>query len=147
MLIDWLLLIVVKYGAWLHALVHVVGLAVCVRAFQRCRKPGWIVLAAFFLLAAGGLLLGPFLTDALAGRSHTQPQLLREEEQRYQQELAALHQKYYPSATNTAAASPRQVFILLPLGPLILVVGVWLMARNDCKHSRATIASDIPKSQ
>jgi hypothetical protein len=124
---------VVRASEWLNPIVHLIGLAVCVWAYRVCRKRAYLVVAAYFLLAAGGLLFGPMIKRTLAERSPALEPLSAEAEQRYQEEFMALCEKYYPSTGEMPALRAHPIDIEFPLGPIILVSGLWMLAKWDRK--------------
>jgi hypothetical protein len=128
--IDWTSYIVAKAIGWLWPLMHLIGLGVCVWAYQRCRKVGYLIVATYYFFAVGGLVFGPGINRAIREYSHAQktPGLSPEAQRQYLQELNALNEKYYP--TGRAVESS----IKFPFGPIVLVSGLWIIARRESKR-------------
>jgi hypothetical protein len=112
---------------WLNPIIYLAGLIICIWAYKNCRKCGYLILAIYFFIVSADLIFGPTIRRALAERSQNKSQLSAEAEKQYQQEFLALNQKYFPSG-RTASYK-----IGFPLGPIILVAGVWMLAKRDSK--------------
>ena len=62
----------IKAVHWLNPLVYVVGLAVAVWAYWLSRKLGYLLVAAYFLLAVCSVSIVPAVNRAIASRWPTQ---------------------------------------------------------------------------
>jgi hypothetical protein len=113
---------------WLNPIVCLIGLVICIWTYKNCRKCGYLVLAIYFFLVTANLIFGPTIHRALASRSHNEPQLSPEVEKQYQQEFLALNQKYFPSGRMATYK------IYFPISSIILVAGVWMLAKRDFKN-------------
>ena len=137
---DWIFYITLKAIGCLWPLVHLFGLVLCVLTYRRCRKSGYLVVAAYYFLAVGWLAFGPAINRVIREYSHSQsPHVLSPETQKqYMQDLAALNEKYYPMG-RPAISNTK-----FPLGPIILVSGLWCIARRESK--RTTEHVDRPQT-
>lgn len=116
-----------KSVEWLNLVIYLAGLITCIWAYKNCHKCGYLILAIYFFIVTAGLIFGPAIHRALAERSQSKSQLSPEMEKQYQQDLVALNQKYFPSGQTMLYK------IRFPLGPMILVAGVWILAKRDSK--------------
>lgn len=112
---------------WLHPMVYLVGLGVAIWAYMRCRKWGYVVVAAYFGLVLLSLFAMPAINRAMAARrepdisEHTQKKLDAAIQQAIDRVLAEDGRTPVP-ATHS---------INVPLGPTVLVVGLWLIAKRE----------------
>ena len=113
---------------WLHPLVYVVGFCVAVWAFQKCRKRGYIVIAAFFALAVYSLVAAPFVNRVI--ETHRKPDISMETRKKLNDAIHETTRKVLAEAGNPLiAAAPRNVDF--PLGSVLLVTGLWLLAMKE----------------
>jgi len=112
---------------WLNPIIYLAGLVICIRAYKNCRKCGYLILAIYFFIVTADLIFGPTIRRALAERSQSKSKLSTEAERQYRQEFTALNQKYFPSGQTVSHK------VNFPLGPIILVAGVWMLAKRDSK--------------
>lgn len=110
-------------------MVQLFGLGLCAWAYLRCRKSGYLILGAYFFVTAGWLVFGPAINHAIREYSHRRsPEVLSPEAQKqYMAEIAALNEKYYPTGR------VAQSHVSFPLGPIVLVAGLWVIARREPK--------------
>lgn len=120
---DWFGYKALKAILWLNPLTHVVGLAISVWAWRATRKTGYIVVGLYFVLALLGKSF-PAVLRVVSGPPRAQA-LTAQQEQEYTREMAALDRRYFPSGHPVAQ---RVVF---PLGPIVLVAGLWILAKRD----------------
>jgi hypothetical protein len=73
-------------------------------------------------------VLVPVVNRAIATRWPAQPELSREAEQRYRQEMLALNEKYFPSGRVMSRK------LTLPLDQIILVLGLWMLAKHEARR-------------
>ena len=127
----------VAYGGlraviWLTPVTHMVGMAIAVWAWRATRKAGYIIVAVYFLLAIFGKTFPAFLS-VVSRRSKAQVALTPPQQQEYTREMIALDKRYFP------VGHPVLQTILFPLGPIVLVTGLWLVARRDAKRQAGVI--------
>jgi len=139
---DWLGYAALKAILWLNPLAHVAGLAIAVWAWRATRKAGYIVVVAYFLLAAFNRTL-PAIIRVVSGRPPAQAALTPQQKQEYARELVALDKRYFP------LGHPVVRTILFPLGPIVLVTGLWMVAKRDAKRqaAQATPVAGAPSDQ
>jgi len=113
---------------WLTPLVYLFGLAIAVWAFRRCRRRGYLVVAAYFALCAFSLLAMPSINRAI--RAHQTPNY---DVQTRQKMDAAVQQAVDKVLADEGQPHgiPAQKTVHLPFGPILLIVGVWLLARGE----------------
>lgn len=133
---DWAFYILTRILEWMNPIVHAIGFVVCVWAYRACRKRGYLLVAIYFFLAVGTLIFSPIINRALADRSPSEFELSPNEQKQYEEELMELHDKYFPSGRAS------RLDLEFPIGPILLVFGLWLLARRDSK--RITEPSDPP---
>lgn len=128
---------------WLEPLTFALGAGISFCAFRRCRKVGYLVVALYFCVAVFSLLVLPRIKAELhARRTPTQS----EETQR--KINAAVSEAIERGLSEEGAQSGAvERSIRFPLGPLLLVLGVWLLARRDARSSRSDVVSDTPKDE
>jgi hypothetical protein len=113
---------------WLNPVICLIGLVVCICAYKNCRKCGYLILAIYFLLVSINLIFGQAIHGILAEHSRNKTPLSSEAEKQYQQEITALNQKYFSSGRGIIYYK-----VNFPLYSIILVAGVWSLAKRDSK--------------
>ena len=106
------------YLKWLEPIVLVVGLCIAVWAFLRCRKWGYLAFALYFALAVS---LPPINR---AFRAYQAPDVST------QQKIDAALKKVL-AEENPPVALPVYRTVYFPFGRLVLVAGLWLVARRE----------------
>jgi hypothetical protein len=150
-----------KAVSLLNPLLHLLGLVVCVWAYRFSRKSGYLIIAAYCLMALCTLMFGPAIKRMIRERSDPQQEISTSAEEEYRQKVAALTEKYYPGghAQPELSAAAQQQYVEdmnalakkyypagppgitrtirydFPLGPIILVLGIWVLARQESKTS------------
>ena len=136
---DWFINIGIKVNPWLTPIVFFIGLAVCARTYWMSKKPGYLVIAAFFLFAICVQNLLPMINNARY-QAWKKPQKLSHETQRaFMKEYVALEEKYYPSGS-----PPDSIHIAFPFGPILLVTGVWMIGRREPRKNTEPSAPPKP---
>ena len=112
---------------WLNLAVLCLGLGLALRTFFRSRRCGWLVVAGYFAMALFSLLALP----ALQQTWHT----------RHPPDIALSAAKppadVVMKATNQMVAGPGHPVVFqtkkvrFPLGSIVLVAGLWLLARPE----------------
>jgi hypothetical protein len=126
---------------WLNPIVYMVGAAIGTWAYRRSRKIGYVVVAAYFVLMLVTVSILPVVNSMIESHWDTErsAELSPQAHRQFVNEYTALLQKYYPPGQQ----SPATIHLNLPIGPIILVAGVWLLARRD---SGRTTGHDSPAS-
>jgi hypothetical protein len=119
---------------WLNPIVYIAGLAVAVWAFRCCRQWGYLVVGFYFLLVLFTLFAMPSINRAIQARSapelsvQTQQKINAAVQQAIDRVLQEEGQSYTP---------PHKRTVRFPFGPLVLVLGLWLIAKRDIDEHRA----------
>lgn len=123
---------------YLEPLTFAVGAVVGFRAFRRCRKLGYLVMAVSFCLAVFSLLALPRIKAELRARRTPAPS---EETQR---KINAAVSEAIERVLREAGTPPAAVEhdLRFPLGPLVLVFGFWLLARREPRIERGSVLVD-----
>ncbi len=135
----------VKAIQWLNPLVYIVGAAVGALAYRLSRKLGFLLVTAYFLLAVCSVFIGPSLNRMIATRWDTQRQseISPQAHEQFIKEYSTLFQKYYPAERS----APAKININFPFGQIILVSGLWLLAKRELKRtSEQGAGTDGPKA-
>jgi hypothetical protein len=124
---SWISSFLFEAVKWLNPIVYVVGLGIAVWAFSRCRKCGYLVIAFYFAFCLFYLLAMPSINRAI--QAHRTPSVSAETEKKIDEAVRqatdqVLKKEGYP----LVLASKTVKF---PFGPIILVVGLWLIARRE----------------
>ena len=116
---------------WLNPAAHFVGLGVSLWAFRRCRKKSYLVVAAYFILALFSLLAMPRINREMAIRRHhnLDEQIQKEVETEVEEAIDRVLKKH-----GRTHSGPVRINIMFPFGPILLVSGVWLIARREEAH-------------
>jgi hypothetical protein len=123
----------IKAVHWLNPLVYIVGVAVGAWAYWLSRKLGYLVVTAYFLLVVCSVFIGPAINRMIATRWDTQRQseISPQAHEQFIKEYSALLQKYYPPGNS----APATININFPFGPIILVSGLWMLARRESRRN------------
>ena len=114
---------------WLEPITILLGLGVSVWAFRRCRKKGYLVVGAYFALW--------FFTSTVLPPINRQ---IREKafHGRYTPETQAEMSELYEALDTTQqkldalkGSAPHTETININLGTILLVLGLWLIARRE----------------
>lgn len=138
---DWIFDYSMKAVEWLNPLVYFVGLCVAVWAFRRCRKRGYLVLAAYFALVV--LWLVVWLPINRAIRVHHPPDISAQTQQKIDAAVQEAIHKVFVEEGHPEGIPPTRI-ISFPFGPILLVVGLWLVAR--CEAYRPPDAAFEPRA-
>jgi len=120
----------IYYLKWWDTAVFLTGLAVAVWAFRRCRKRAWLVVGAYFALALFAWHVWPPIRNAIYACPIPPPT---------EQVDNAAKQKTLSQAFAEAKNLPPPVAIYrisVQVGPVVLVWGLWLLARREPEHHR-----------
>jgi len=135
MQVDWAFYYFVETARLLDPLVQLIGLGISIWAYRMTRKVGYLIVAAYFFLATCSLTIIPAIRHALYERRHPRTELSVEEQAQYTSELMALQWKYFPSGPPPAG----QLNISFPFGSILLVTGIWLLAKCEARQSTGQI--------
>ena len=121
---SWMYLFTTRAIEWLNPIVYLFGLGIALWAFWRCRKRGYLFVAVYFVLALFSLLVMPSI------RIH---QYLRDydAQTRQKMDVAARNAREKVLAEEGHTMTSYTRTINLPVGPTLLVAGLWLVAKNE----------------
>jgi len=116
---------------WLNPLIYLAGLVIAIWAFRKSLKRGYILLAIYFALCTFSLLAMPSINRAInTHRTFTKSEEVNEK-------IDAAVQKAVQKAIDHVrkeegyGPSAGRVNLTLPVVPLILVFGVWMVAKKE----------------
>jgi hypothetical protein len=118
----------VKAIEWLNPIVYLVGLCVALWAFRRCRRCGYLVIAAYFALSVFMLLAMPSINRAI--RAHQAPDYDAQTRQKIDAAVQQAVDKVLSEEGRPHGVPARQT-VHFPFGPILLVVGLWCLARGE----------------
>lgn len=118
------------YFTWynvLSVLLSIIGLGMCVWAYGKCRRSGWLLLAASFLIGVSTAVVLPTIERARHKAWQAQHSLSPDAQKAYMEESNALAKKYYPDG------GPVYVphYFRFPFGGILMLAGLWLIAQQE----------------
>lgn len=125
---GWMLQLSLGALQWLGLVVYLVGLGVAIWAFRRSLKCGYLVIAIYFAVAALWLVFAVPVWRAI--HANDAPGI----SQQTQQKIDAAEKNAANKVLAEAGHPPIYTVtkrVNLPVGPVALVVGVWLLARRE----------------
>jgi len=128
---------------WPEPLTYATGAGVGFWAFRLSRKVGYLLVASYFCVVVFSLLALPRIKAELdARRAPTQS----EETQR---KISAAVSEAVDGVLNKEGVQPGagERNIHIPLGPLLLVIGVWLLTRGEARPGGREVVSGTPKDE
>jgi hypothetical protein len=131
---SWLFLFTMRAIDWLNPIVYVAGLAVAVWAFRYCRRWGYLVVGFYFLLVLFTLFAMPSINRAIQAR--TAPDLSEQTQQKIDAAVRQAIDRVLQEEGQAYAPPPKRT-VQFPFGPLVLVLGLWLIAKRDIDEHRA----------
>jgi hypothetical protein len=119
---------------WLTPIVHLAGLAIACWAFRRCRRGGYLLIGFYFFLVLFSLLAMPSINQVIQERRT--PVVSEHTRQKIDSAVKEAVDRVLEEEGHTTTVAERN--IRFPFGPIVLVAGLWLVARRDVKgdHSR-----------
>jgi hypothetical protein len=124
---DWTSYYAIEAAKWLNTVVYLVGLGIAVWAFFRCRKRAYLVVALYFAFVLFAWHVWPPISHAIYVRrtpAETQQKMNADFQQAVNQLLA---QEGHPVPTER---------INIQIAPIVLVIGLWLLARREPEYHR-----------
>jgi hypothetical protein len=119
--------------SWLELLVYITGLFVSAWAFRVCRKRGYLLVGIYFALAIFFFWVIPYINRS------RQPTITFSQTQ--QQKISDAIDKIIQEGGGQP--EPMEIRITFPLGPLVLVAGIWLLARRE-QRGAPTPSQTVP---
>src|SRR5688572_3795906 len=127
-IVDWIIYYGTRAVEWLNPILHLVGLGVAGWAFRRCGKRGYLVVAFYFALAAFSLVVMPYVNQAI--RARRAPDYSAQAQQKINAAQNEAVQRVLDEE-GLPYGVPDQRTINFPFGPMVLVAGLWLVARRE----------------
>ena len=135
--INWLILNSPKIMHWFEFLLYLFGLGISLWAYRHGRKSGYLLVGAYFLLAACALSVVPAINRAIGRRWEARVAPSAEAQEQFTRESLALYQKCFH-----ADPPPSAIHINFPLGAIALVAGIYALARYEVRRNAELIGSD-----
>jgi len=120
---------------WLEPLTFALGAVVGLRAFRRCRKIGYLIVAIYFCLAVFSLLALPRIKAEM--RARQTPTQSEETQRKIAAAVSEAMERVMSEQGGSFQTAPMERSVRFPLGPLVLVLGVWLLARREPRVERS----------
>jgi hypothetical protein len=114
---NWLFVFFVRTVEYLNPLVHALGLGVAIWGFMRSRKRGYLIIGAYFGLVLFTMFVLPLINRSTDISEQTQAKIDTAVQR-------VLEEEGHP-------VMPARHSIRFPFGPVLLVAGVWLLARRE----------------
>ena len=123
--------ILADVGPWLGPVVYLIGLAIALWAYRRCRKCGYLVIAIYFAVVA----VWPFIRVPIwrAFHANNPPNISEQTEQKIEAAQRDAADKVLAEAGHPPIYARKNIHI--PVGAAALVIGVWLLARREAPVS------------
>jgi type II secretory pathway component PulM len=120
---DWTFYLSMEAARWLNTAVYLLGMCVAVWAFLRCRKRAYLVVGVYFALVLFAWHIWPPISHAIYVQ-HTPIEVQQRDEQQARE----------------AHSTPAPYRINIQIAPMVLVCGLWLLARREPEHHRPNTA-------
>ena len=130
---GWMFLFFIKAVEWLNPIVHAIGLGVAVCAFLRCRKCGYFVLALYFAIVLFSLLAMPSINRAI--RARRAPDISEQTQKKIDAAVQQAIDQGREEKGQPIMASKKNLHF--PFGPIVLVAGLWLVARHETRSKKS----------
>lgn len=131
---DWTFFISLEMAKWLNTVVYVIGLCIAVWAFRRCRKRAYLVLGAYFALVLFAWHVWPPISHAIYVYRTPIAEQQKANEDFYQATMEVLAKEGHPL--------PAPYRIRIEIAPMVLVFGLWLLAKREPVYHRPDTAPE-----
>ena len=121
---------------WLKPVVLLIGFGVAIWAFLKCRKCGYLVFAIYFAVVLFSLWVMPSINRAI--RAHRPPDVSEETQKQMD---AAIQQAIEKVIAEEGHPTAGQQKVYFDIGPIVLVIGLWLLARKETGVNRTKPSS------
>ena len=129
---------------WLKPIVLIVGLVIAIWAFRRCRKWGYLLVGFHFASYAFMLLAMPSINRAIA--AHRAPDYDAQVEKKINAAIREAVDKVLAEEGRPYGVPARRK-LHFPMGEMILVAGLWLLAKREpCNPVTAKQDDDQPSA-
>jgi hypothetical protein len=125
---GWMLRFFMETEGWLTPIVYILGLGIAFWAFFRCRKRGYLVVAAYFALVVFSLLGMPSIDRSM--HAHRPPDISEQTQQKIDVAVQEAIHKVLVEEGHPEGI-PQNRTVRFPFGPILLVAGLWLVARRE----------------
>ena len=125
---------------WLEPLTFALGAVVGFWGFRRCRKIGYLIVAVYFCLGLFSLLAMPRINAEL--RARRTPTQSDETQRKIDAAMSEAMERVMREEGESFQPPPMERSIRFPFGPLVLVLGVWLLARREPRVPRSDMVSE-----
>jgi hypothetical protein len=125
---------------WLEPLTFAFGAVIGFWAFRRCRKVGYLIVAVYFCLAVFSLLVSPRIKAEMYARRT--PTRSEEAQRKMDAAISEAMERVMREQGESFQPEPMERSIRFPFGPLVLVLGVWLLARREPRVERNGVLSE-----
>jgi len=122
---------------WLNPVVQAVGLAVAIWAFRSCRKLGYLVVAFYFALALFSLLVMPTINRAIRERRGSD--ISEQTQQKINVAVQQTIDRVMSEEGHPVMPAKMTIRHYFPFGSIILVAGLWLIARQDFREHQSNL--------
>ena len=136
---DWIFYYATQAVEWLNPVVYLVGLGIAIWAFRRCRKCGYLVVAIYFALCVFTSLAMPSINRAI--RSHQAPDYDAQTRQKVDAAVQQAVDKVLAEAGRPHGV-PAKRTVHFAFGQIILVAGLWLLAKREPKNTAEQVTED-----
>jgi hypothetical protein len=130
---GWMLRFFIGANEWLTPTVYILGFGIALWAFLRCRKCGYLVVAAYFALVVFSLLVMPSINRAI--RAHRPPDISEQTQQKIDTAVQEAIHKVLVEEGHPEGI-PQKRTVRFPFGPILLVAGLWLVARSETRRPK-----------
>ena len=121
------------FSTVLNVVLSIAGLWVCLWGYRRSRRAGYLLIAATFVFGVVTAAVLPPLLNAINARQRKvwgeQHQRTPEEQKAFMEDSLAFTKRWYPTGTPPVVHAPR--YLYFPLGGMLMVIGLWLLARRE----------------
>jgi hypothetical protein len=124
---GWMFQLLAETAQWLRVIVYLIGLGIAIWAFHRSRKCGYLIFAIYFALTALWLIVAVPVWRAI--HAHDPPDTYEQTRQQID-ETQRVPTDSVPTETGHPMIPDRRR-VYFPFGPILLVVGVWLLATRE----------------
>jgi hypothetical protein len=112
---------------WLHPIIYAAGLFITLKAFRCTRVKAFLALAFYFVAALFAMLAMPHINRALDARRA--PEISAQAEAKMARAIDEAVQRVMTDEGLPAQAHKEELEV--PVGPALLVFGIWLLARRE----------------
>jgi hypothetical protein len=136
---DWIFYYTIRAVEWLNPIVCFIGLVISIWAFRRCRKCGYFIIAIYFAFSVFTLVALPAINRAI--RAHRPPDYSAQTQQKIDAAVKDAVQKVL-AEDGYSHGVPQKRTIHFPFGSIILVVGLWLLAKREPQNQVEKVTRD-----